>query len=346
MAEDNKTFFVSIPNEVLYDDLYPQAYRIAALISNMSHKTGYRWMENGWLAERFNISERTVSRAVSQLVEKGHYSRYIDPMDNNKRYLSPLPKGSLVRLIQADKHPASIDKSVHTRDKEDVGNSGEDPPASIDKSVHTYGQDCPASLDKNGVSSIDMNNEDVERGTLSLFDFLNPRKKQGQIYLAAKEMHLLLETPGFFIWFEEEVLKRFPKFNTGKLNNITLKDWDQKVFAAFGAEIAAAAVCELVGQTKGGFPTFAEAVKKARAIKSRKDSAKAAADRVEAAQARRHEDESERHSPLAEMTDDELKAELKKYEAGESTTTSQFVILRIKKKLQQRQQVELKEASL
>lgn len=329
MAKDGKRFFVSIPNEVLYDDLYPQAYRIAALISNMSHKDGFIWMENDWLAEKFNISVRTVTRSVSQLVEKGHYSRHVDRNDNNKRYLSPLSLGALKTLVMIAKHPGSIDKSVHTTDGDDRG-------ASIDKSVQAPGQNCLPSLDKSGVSIKEgMYNEDVEREAPPLFDFLNPQKKHGKIYLEAKEKHFLLETPGFFGWFEEEVLKRFPKFNYGNLNNTTLADWDKKVFAVFGDEITTAAVCEMVGKTKGNIPSFAEVVPKARTIKTRTEAAKATKQREANIQVRQNEGPGDGYKSLGEMTPGELKAELKKQEDGEQTNTTRFVILRIRTKLAQ-----------
>ena len=333
---EGKTYFVSVPNDVLYDDLYPQAYRIAALITNMSYKTGYIWAENKWLAEKFNISERTVSRSVSQLVKKGHYSRYIDRNDNNKRYLSPLPESRLIMLINNKYHPTSIDKSVHTSIDTAVGET--DKP----------GQICPPSLDKSGVSINRMKYKtDEEREPLSLDDLFEEKTglelragtakgltKTEQARFSFLTARLSADLPEeFFVWFEIQVLGRF---DVMCVSAVDLADWHRHLWEKYGESIATDAISDRRANTKSSHPNLGEVKKLAAVIdgdiKRQKREAAAAIRRKEECEKAMSDVKKPKSKPITLMSIEELEKELKKFEGSDN----KFMIERIQRKLNEK----------
>jgi len=77
--------FKIIPEKVLYDpELSPLSKLIVAEIASFSINSMDCFTRNETWAERFGVSKRTVSRCVSELVEKGYVIRKILYRDDSK----------------------------------------------------------------------------------------------------------------------------------------------------------------------------------------------------------------------------------------------------------------------
>ncbi|MBW8036289.1 MAG: helix-turn-helix domain-containing protein [Planctomycetes bacterium] len=261
---------------------------------------------NSYLAGFFGIPAKRVSVIINQLVDKGRVSSFIDKEKGNVRYLRVL----------------SLKTGI-----------GVSPETGIDY-PSKQGEAIPENRDN--IYKEDNKGDNIgERETTSpLPDFLNDKTKKGAIYLAAKAGYPITSS-GFNRWFENEVLKRFPKFSAASINDTILQDYDKRVFAAFGDEIATTAICELMAETSGQVPNPAKVKIAAQKIKNQQAAAKVAADHAASVQARRDEDKNKRHKPLDEMTTDELKTQLEKYKASEKTPGNDFLISRVQRKIQQ-----------
>jgi len=265
MAKDRKkkeqekpTYWARIPAQIRYDnELHPGAKILFAEIDCLSRRKGYCWAGNQYFAEKFDISVNTVDRWVKQLVNKDYISRNVNKSKGNLRALSPIPKSTLELMRSSDPIPKNEDSYPHKR--------GDPIPKNEDSYPHTCGDPIPTDGAPYIRKNLKRELEERENIPLSLPDFLDEKKTKGKIYLSAK-MGYPLSSLGFFDWFENEVLKRYPKFTANTLNDTTLRDWDRNVFKKFGKEISTAAVVKLLDQTKGNLPGYSEVVKAAKNI--------------------------------------------------------------------------------
>lgn len=72
-ARDKPSYWAVLPATVRYDEaLSPNAKLLYAEISALTNSTGYCWASNERLASLFGLGERTVSRLITQLEERGY----------------------------------------------------------------------------------------------------------------------------------------------------------------------------------------------------------------------------------------------------------------------------------
>lgn len=126
----NKSYYAIIPANVRYDkDLTPNAKLLYGEITALCNEKGYCWANNSYFAELYNASNKSVSRWISQLIEKGYiysqiFYRY-ESREIEKRHLyigtSPMDKNV---HTYGQKVQEGGDKIVHTpMDKNEADNT-------------------------------------------------------------------------------------------------------------------------------------------------------------------------------------------------------------------------------
>lgn len=108
MNDQEAGYFAIIPADVRYDDdLIPNAKLLYGEITALCRKEGYCWATNKHFADLYGTSEKTITRWISNLEEKG----YIGTAVQTFRYEDGTVKK--VRYIYLDKNRANHpDKSV------------------------------------------------------------------------------------------------------------------------------------------------------------------------------------------------------------------------------------------
>ena len=76
--EPKPSYYANIPAEVRYDEnLKANAKLLYGEITALANKKGYCWASNSYFAELYNVTNSTISRWVSELVENGHIQRKV-----------------------------------------------------------------------------------------------------------------------------------------------------------------------------------------------------------------------------------------------------------------------------
>lgn len=97
----NKSYYAIIPANVRYDnDLTPNAKLLYGEITALCNEKGYCWASNGYFAELYDVSKKSVSTWINKLVEKKHIISKIIYKKNSKEvlerrlyiYLNPIEK--------------------------------------------------------------------------------------------------------------------------------------------------------------------------------------------------------------------------------------------------------------
>jgi len=98
-----------LPNNILYDEsLNDKAKLLYVTLSSLCAEKGYCWATNDYLAQKYNVSSRTISRRVSELAN--HLSIiYIDKGKKTERRIISLDKSV---LPPRQKCPTPLDKNV------------------------------------------------------------------------------------------------------------------------------------------------------------------------------------------------------------------------------------------
>jgi hypothetical protein len=123
---ENRAYYAVVPANVRYDDRLTMLSRmIYAEITALCNKEGYCWASNSYFAELYNMSIRSISRAINELRECGYITIEINYKKNSREVEN--------RIIRISTPPI---------DKIDVG----------------YRQNCPAPLDKNVQENNTFNN--------------------------------------------------------------------------------------------------------------------------------------------------------------------------------------------
>lgn len=119
MSDQEAGYFAIIPANVRYDDdLIPNAKLLYGEITALCRKEGYCWATNKHFADLYNTSEKTITRWISNLEEKGFIGTEIQTF----RYEDGTVKK--VRFIYLDKNglnhpdknvPDHMDKNVQNQ---------------------------------------------------------------------------------------------------------------------------------------------------------------------------------------------------------------------------------------
>jgi len=85
----NKSYFAVIPANVRYDeDLTPNAKLLYGEITALCNEKGYCWATNGYFADLYKVSKVSISKWISQLVEKGYLHSEIIYKEGTKEILN------------------------------------------------------------------------------------------------------------------------------------------------------------------------------------------------------------------------------------------------------------------
>lgn len=124
MSDQDAGYYAVIPADVRYDnDLTPNAKLLYGEITALCKKEGYCWATNKHFADLYQTSEKTISRWIANLEEKGYIGtsvrtfRYDDGTVKKVRYIY-LDKNKLDHM---DKNVQNhMDKSVSDHPDENV----------------------------------------------------------------------------------------------------------------------------------------------------------------------------------------------------------------------------------
>ena len=129
--EISKSYYAIIPANVRYDnDLTPNAKLLYGEITALCNEKGYCWAGNTYFSDLYKVSNKSVSRWVNQLVEKGYILSEMEYKQGSKEIAS-----RHLRIVQT--------QIIYTP---------------MDKNVHTYGQDSPYPMDKKVKDNTTVNN--------------------------------------------------------------------------------------------------------------------------------------------------------------------------------------------
>lgn len=116
----NKSYYAIIPANVRYDkDLTPNAKLLYGEITALCNEKGYCWANNSYFAELYNASNRSVSKWIKQLIEKGYISSTISYKNGTKEiekrylYIGSIPMEEKFHRVRR-KVPDAIEENFHT----------------------------------------------------------------------------------------------------------------------------------------------------------------------------------------------------------------------------------------
>ena len=99
-----KSYYAVIPANVRYDDDIPaNAKLLYGEITALCNDKGYCWASNDYFAKLYNVSNRSITRWIKSLTDKGYIDYLIGPQEGNKRYLY-LPNLQTKMSIPTDKN--------------------------------------------------------------------------------------------------------------------------------------------------------------------------------------------------------------------------------------------------
>lgn len=150
----DKSYYAIIPANVRYDeDLTPNAKLLYGEITALCNEKGYCWASNDYFAVLYRTSNRTISRWIQQLINKGYITS---------------------KLIYREGTKEVERRYIY------IGETGGD------KNVTTYRQKCHEGIDKNVTTPIDKNVQDnntVINNTVNIYK----KEKETSLDLIIKE---------------------------------------------------------------------------------------------------------------------------------------------------------------
>ena len=155
----NKSYYAVIPANVRYDnDLQMGARMLYGELTALSNEKGYCWATNSYFAELYRVSNKTVSRWIRSLENKGYiftqmvYKADSKEIEERRIYINPMDK-NVPTYGQKCLYPT--DKNVHTP---------------TDKNVHT-------PMDKNVQGNNTVSNTTLVNITKNIEDIESPSSK-------------------------------------------------------------------------------------------------------------------------------------------------------------------------
>ena len=106
--EEKKSYYAIIPANVRYDaDLTPNAKLLYGEITALCNEKGYCWATNDYFAKLYSTSEKTITRCIKNLADKGYIETEITTFRRDDGTVKKM------RYIYIDKNvPDHIDKNV------------------------------------------------------------------------------------------------------------------------------------------------------------------------------------------------------------------------------------------
>ena len=107
----NRAYYAIIPADVRYDaDLTPNAKLLYGELTALCNEKGYCWASNAYFAGLYNTTTRSVSKGVSQLIEKGYIDSQVilDGKKVKERRITITPRRNV---------PDPIEENFHTPQK-------------------------------------------------------------------------------------------------------------------------------------------------------------------------------------------------------------------------------------
>lgn len=114
---ENPTYYAILPSVVRYDrELTDKAKLLYAEISALSNKTGQCWAGNTYFSKLYDVTPRTITRIIKELVDKGYLFSRLEykGKEVSKRILSliPLEVGTKMSTPPLTKMSIPLDKNV------------------------------------------------------------------------------------------------------------------------------------------------------------------------------------------------------------------------------------------
>ena len=86
---ENPTYYAIIPAKVRYDEtLKDKAKLLYGEITCLSNKYGYCYASNEYFAKLYGVTNKTISRLITNLVEKGYITREVTYKNNSKEIIN------------------------------------------------------------------------------------------------------------------------------------------------------------------------------------------------------------------------------------------------------------------
>lgn len=136
MSIPTPSYYGIIPSDVRYDSrLIPNAKLLYSEITALSNKEGFCWATNSYFAKLYNVSNKSISNWIAQLIEYGYISSEITYKENSKqvnsRYLSlnstPSPRKGAYPMEENFHTPMEEkvkDNTTSNNNKENTSNAG------------------------------------------------------------------------------------------------------------------------------------------------------------------------------------------------------------------------------
>ena len=106
----NKSYFAIIPASVRYDRrLTPNAKLLYGEITALCNEKGYCWAHNSYFAELYEVSTRSISKWINQLIEYGYIFSEITYKDGKKEI-----EARKLKIINVETSIPPMEQKFHT----------------------------------------------------------------------------------------------------------------------------------------------------------------------------------------------------------------------------------------
>ena len=111
---DRPNYYAIIPAVVRYADISDKAKLLYGELTALSNKEGYCWATNSYFASLYNVDNKTITRNIKELEDKGFiYVKYDYAQKETKRYIYILSGDKNVYNTYSEDKNVSTDKIVH-----------------------------------------------------------------------------------------------------------------------------------------------------------------------------------------------------------------------------------------